>query len=70
MFLNPDKPNFLVYFSQPDHHFMLSLSSTRASFSLNFEVLNESFDLGSMEEYIVSLSLHSRGLTAPTMSLV
>lgn len=69
VFLNPDKPNFPVYFSQPDHHFMLSLS-TRVSFSLNFEVLNGSFDLRSMEEYIVSLLLHIRGLTAPTRSLV
>lgn len=48
---------------------MFSLS-TRASFSLNFEVLNGSFDLGSMEAYIVSLSLHTKSLTAPTRSLV
>lgn len=48
---------------------MFSLS-TRASFSLNFEVLNGSFDLGSMEAYIVLLSLYTKSLTAPTRSLV
>lgn len=45
VFLNPGRPNFLVPFSQPDHYLVLSVS-TRASFSLSFEVFNGTFALG------------------------
>lgn len=52
IFSNPGKSDFLVYFSQPDHPFMSNIP-IRGSFSLNFEILNESFGLGSTERCIL-----------------